>query len=48
MNYENKIEQTAKMFIDLELEDFLIVETFINRITMKREQIVEHETRQEQ
>lgn len=46
MEYENKIEQAAKMFINLDLEDFIVVESVINRIIKTKESSVEHGTRQ--
>ena len=47
MNNKNKIEQTAKMLLNLELEDFIAVENVIDRmINSKNEKSkVKHETK---
>lgn len=48
MNYENKIEQTAKEMISLEREDFMAVDNIINKIIIskKNKEAVQHGTRQ--
>lgn len=47
MSYKDKIEEAAKMFVTLELEDFMAVENVIDRILKNKKDVgIEHMTTQ--